>query len=311
MPKTSTDLSRQVLNGPTMGTRWSVVLYAAAGFDLVSLQADLQAAVDEIDVQMSTWKPQSDLMRLNAAPVGEWVTLPERLLTVLGKSLEIGRISGGAFEIAMGDAITAWGFGPATADPQAIRAARLRQRRPSFETLALDLAGRAALKEAEMTLDLSGIAKGYGVDRLAELLQRRGIAHALAAIDGELRAIGGQPDGRGWAVAVERPDPETRTPHSMLEVRDIAIASSGDYRQWVMVGERRLSHTMNPTTGAPLLCGPAAVTVLAGTCIEADALASAFMVLGEDQGTTLARKLGIDALFLKDSDRTAATFSDF
>ncbi len=298
MPRTSTDLVRCALSGPTMGTRWSVVLHAPPGDDLEPLQADLQAAVDEVDAQMSTWKPTSDLMRFNAAPVGEWITLPEHLMVVLAKALEIGRITTGAFEIAMGDAVTAWGFGPEDADNLAIRAARTCLRRPSYETLELDLPARAARKSAEMTLDLSGIAKGYGVDRMLEVLGDHGICGALAGIDGELRAVGTQPDGRSWTVAVERPEPGTRAIHSIFELRDIAIATSGDYRHFVTSGGRRFAHTMDPTRGAPLLDGPASVTVLAQSCMEADALATAFMVLG-DNGRDLAQRLGVEVLFLE------------
>lgn len=297
MPKTSSDLKRRALSGPTMGTRWSVVLYAPEAADLAPLDRALQAAVEEVDAQMSTWRAESDLMRFNAAPEGVWQALPARLMAVLDCALEIGRLSGGAFEIAMGDAVAAWGFGAAPPDPEAIRAALARPRRPSYETLELDLAGGRARKHAPMALDLSGIAKGYGVDRLIEVLQVHGVAHALAAIDGELRALGAQPDGRGWAVAVERPDPELRAVQSVFELRDLAIATSGDYRHQVTVGGRTLSHTMDPRRGAPLLDGPASVTVLTESCMRADALASAFMVLGE-AGRPLAERLGVEVLFL-------------
>lgn len=297
MPKTSSDLMRRALSGPTMGTRWSVVLYAPKTADLAPLTEALQAAVEEVDAQMSTWRAESDLMRFNAAPEGVWTALPARLMAVLDCALEIGRLSGGAFEIAMGDAVAAWGFGAAPPDPEAIRAALARPRRPSYETLELDLAGGRARKHAPMALDLSGIAKGYGVDRLIEVTQAHGIAHALAAIDGELRALGGQPDGRGWAVAVERPDPALRAVQSVFELRDLAIATSGDYRHQVTVGGRTLSHTMDPRRGAPLLDGPASVTVLSESCMRADALASAFMVLGE-AGRPLAERLGVEVLIL-------------
>ncbi|MDD8023584.1 MAG: FAD:protein FMN transferase [Paracoccaceae bacterium] len=303
MPKTSIDPVRHALNGTTMGTRWSAVFYALPDTDLTTLRGDLQAAVDQVDAQMSTWRPDSDLMRLNAAPLNTWVALPAHLTEVLAKALDIGRASSGAFEIAMGDAIAAWGFGPSPADPQAIRAARTRQRRPSFETLDLDVPGLRARKTAPITLDLSGIAKGYGVDQLTRVLRDHGVTRALCGIDGELRALGPHPDGRGWSVALERPDFTARATHSVFELNDIAIATSGDYRHWVDVGTRRLSHTMDPARGAPLLDGPASVTVLAPSCIEADALASAFMVMGEAPGRALAARLGVEVVFLTETDR--------
>jgi len=119
MSKMSTERARIALNGPTMGTRWTALFYAEAGCDTDAIRAALQAAVNEVDSQMSTWKPDSALMRINAAPVGDWVVVPEQLCAVLGLGLEIGRASGGAFDIGMGDAVTAWGFGPGAAAPEA------------------------------------------------------------------------------------------------------------------------------------------------------------------------------------------------
>lgn len=306
MPKMSTKTARQVLNGATMGTRWALTLHPEPGFDTAPLRAACQAEVDRIDAQMSTWKPQSDLMRFNAAPLGEWQDLPPELMEVLAEALVIGRESSGAFEIAMGDAVRAWGFGPVPADETAIRAAMAKERRPSYEVLELDPARGRARKHAEMSLDLSGIAKGYGVDRLIAAARAAGITAVLAAIDGELRAIGKPPGDRGWAVALERPDFGHRAIHAMIEMTDLAIATSGDYRHWVRVGERRLAHTMDPARGAPLIGGPASATVLAESCMRADALASACMVLGESRGKALAARFGAELICLTEADRNPA-----
>jgi thiamine biosynthesis lipoprotein len=287
-----------------MGTRWSALFFAKPGFDTDAVQAALQAAVDEVDSQMSTWKPDSDLMRLNAAPVGEWVATPKRLTEVLRLGLEIGRASGGAFDIGMGDAVTAWGFGPELAVPANIRAAMAAPRRPALEVLEMD--GAHVRKSAPLALDLNGIAKGYGVDRLAATLRDRGITDGLVGIDGEMRALGLRPDGEAWTIAIEAPDPERRTPHAILALQDAAVATSGDYRHWVEVQGRRLSHTMDPTRGAPLIAPPASVTVVARSCAEADAWATALMVLGPERGTALARQRGLDALFLLRNDDGSA-----
>jgi len=287
-----------------MGTRWSALFFAGPGLDPAPIRAALQAAVDEVDGQMSTWKPDSDLMRFNAAPVGEWIALPARLAEVLRLGLKIGRISGGAFDIGMGDAVTAWGFGPGDATPDGIRVAMKNPRRPAHEVLEFD--GDHVRKAEPVTLDLNGIAKGYGVDRLAETLRDHGISDGLVGIDGEMRAMGLRPDGEAWTIAVEAPDAERRTPHSILALQDAAVATSGDYRHWVEVQGRRLSHTMDPRRGAPLIASPASVTVVARTCAEADAWATTLMVLGPDKGATLARRSGLDALFLlRDDDASA------
>jgi thiamine biosynthesis lipoprotein len=300
MSKMSTDpTTRHTLNGPTMGTRWAALVHAEPGFDPRPLRQVMQAAVDEVDAQMSTWRPESDLMRFNAAEPGGWVPLPARLIEVLAAGLEVGRLSGGAFEISMGDAVGAWGFGPTAPDAERIRAALAAPRRPAHEVLELDPAFGLARKHAPLALDLSGIAKGHGVDRLAETARVFGISSALVSIDGELRALGLQPDGRPWAVVVERPDPDLRAPHAILALEDAAVATSGDYRHWVEVGGRRLSHTMDPRRGGPLAAPPASVTVVAETCMAADAFATALMVMGEAEGTAFARRLGLNALLLQ------------
>ena len=296
MSKMSTDPLRIALNGATMGTRWSALFFATPDIATGAVQTALQAAVDEVDAQMSTWKPDSDLMRLNAAPVGDWVPVPERLRQVLRLGLEIGRASGGAFDIGMGDVVTAWGFGPQQAVPDAIRRAMGVRRSKAYDVLDID--GAKVRKSAPIALDLNGIAKGYGVDCLAETLRDHGITNALVGIDGEMRAIGLRPDAEAWTIAVEAPDATRRAPHSILALEDAAVATSGDYRHWVEVQGRRLSHTMEPGRGAPLIAPPASVTVVARTCAQADAWATALMVLGPDQGAALARKHGLDALFL-------------
>ncbi|WP_212525476.1 FAD:protein FMN transferase [Actibacterium sp. MT2.3-13A] len=298
MPKTFTELTRHALNGPTMGTRWSALFHMPPGFDVAPVRAAMAAAVAEVDAQMSTWRAESDLMRLNAAAPGAWVAVPERLAEVLACGLRVGRESGGAFDIGMGDAVAAWGFGPAAAAPERIRQALAAPRRPAHELLELDAAKLRARKHGALSLDLCGIAKGYGVDRLAETARAFGIDAALLGIDGELRALGLQPDGAPWAVAVERPDAAARAPLSILALSDGAVATSGDYRHWVEVGGRRLSHTMDPRRGGPLPRSPASVTVVAGTCMVADAWATALMVMGSGEGADFARRRGLDALFL-------------
>ena len=296
MSKTFTERGRVALNGATMGTRWSALFFMEPGSDTGAIKAALQAAVDEVDRQMSTWKPESDLMRLNRAPLDRWVAVPARLAEVLRLGLSIGKASGGAFDIGMGDAVTAWGFGPDAPTPEGIRAAMAERRCPAHEVLEID--GLRACKRAPIAIDLNGIAKGYGVDRLAEVLRGHGVSDGLVGIDGEMRAFGLRPDGEGWTIAVESPDSARRTPHSILALSDAAVATSGDYRHWVEVRGRRLSHTMDPTRGAPLMTAPASVTVVARTCAEADAWATALMVLGPDAGATLARQRKLDALFL-------------
>ncbi|MCC6867595.1 MAG: FAD:protein FMN transferase, partial [Burkholderiales bacterium] len=209
----STDPVRHVLNGPTMGTRWSATFYATAATDAAAVRRALAAVVDRIDTQMSTWKPASDLMRFNAAAPGSWVVLPPELLHVLDRGLAIGRASGGAFDIGLGDLVAAWGFGAARGvpDPAHIRAARQAPRPPTHATLELDRAAGRARKHAPCALDLSGIAKGFAVDEMMRTLRIFGIGSALVTLDGEVSAHGTRPDGTPWVIAIEKPDHDARS----------------------------------------------------------------------------------------------------
>lgn len=314
MPKTCSDLPQKAegasrsgsarlhvhLHGPTMGTRWSVRCDAVPDQDSKLLHAALQAAVEQLDAQMSPWKPGSDLMRLNRAPLDAWVDLPAEMLHVLARALEIGRLSAGAFDPAVGALVDAWGFGAVrdAPDPQAIRAARDQPRCLAHQALELDLATGRACKRARLQVDLCGIAKGYAVDRMVSVLRHHGIRHALAALDGELRALGSQADRQPWAVALESPQAGRRAAHGVIELQDLAVATSGDYRRFVQAGDVRVAHTMDGRHAAPVHNDVASVTVLARTCMDADAWATALLVAGPGEGLALAQRLGLEALWL-------------
>jgi len=287
------------LNGPTMGTRWTAELALPDGMNTDRARAALEGAVDLVDRQMSTWKEASDLMRLNRAPTGVWVDLPDELLFVLARALEIGAASDGAFDIGLGDIVDAWGFGPAGQPDEArIRSHLGKARQPTHKVLELDPENRRARKHAPLALDLSGIAKGFGVDQMARAVDALDISGALLGLDGEIYARGKRPDGQDWVVAVEKPDYEKRLPLSILTIHDAALATSGDYRHWVDLGQIRLAHTMDRRRGGPTQSPVASVTVLAEHCIDADAWATALLVKGEVDGPELARDLGLNALFI-------------
>lgn len=295
----STDLELVKMAGPVMGTRWSAEVGLTDGIDQPALEAALIAAVARVDTQMSTWKPDSDLMRLNAAPVDTWVDIPAELMLVLARGLEVGGLSNGAFDIGLGDLVRAWGFGADAADETAIRANLNQPRRPTHERLEVDENSLRARKLAPLTLDLSGIAKGYGVDQMMQVCEDFNVSSALLALDGELRAKGNRPDGMAWSVAIQNPEIGATLPFSMLDLNDAAIATSGDYRHWVEVANTRLSHTMDRKKGGPVHPGIASVTVVAADCMTADAMATAIFVLGVQKGRELATHLGIDCLILE------------
>jgi thiamine biosynthesis lipoprotein len=304
MPKMSSEsaalVQRLTLHGRAMGTRWSATLDADDSLDMKGLQHDLAAAVDQVDLQMSPWKPDSDLMRVNRAPVDVWVAVPAELLEVLACALEVQRQSAGAFDPCVGGLVNAWGFGaPCDApDANAIRIARQSKPLAAHACLELDSNAGKVRKLAPLQFDLCGIAKGYAVDRMVHVLQEHGVRHALAALDGELRAVGGQSGGLAWSVALESPELERRAVRGVIELEDLAVATSGDYRHFKEVGGARLAHTMDPRRWAPVNNGVASVTVLARTCMQADAWATALLVAGPGEGLAMAQRMGMDVLFL-------------
>lgn len=304
MPKISSDTTaahkRTTLHGPAMGTRWSATVDADHTMDLAALRQGLAAAVEQVDEQMSPWKPDSDLMRLNRAPVDAWVDLPAEILEVLDCALDVQRLSAGAFDPCVGALVDAWGFGAVrdAPDADAIRVARQPTPRTGHGGLELDRPAGRARKRLPLQLDLCGIAKGYAVDRMANVLQQHGARHALAALDGELRAVGSQASGSPWSVALERPEAGRRAVHGVIELEDLAVATSGDYRRYLEVGGARLAHTMDPRRCAPVNNAVASVTVLARTCMHADAWATALLVAGPDEGLAMAQRMGMDVLFL-------------
>jgi thiamine biosynthesis lipoprotein len=302
-------LVRRALNGPTMGTRYAAVFFAPEGMATDPLAAALFEAVDRVDRQMSTWKSGSDLNRLNAAPVGEWVAIPRELMTVLVEALKIGRATKGAFDIGVGALVSAWGFGPGPRHPDESRiaAASTLPRAATTETLQLDVTASCARKVAPLTLDLSGIAKGFGVDEMARVMDASGIRSWLVGIDGEMRARGLKADGTAWAVAHERPDRHSREAMGVIELTDMAVATSGNYRHWVEVDGKLLSHTMDPGTRRPIANGIASVSVLAGTCMAADAWATAFIVLGAETARKLATDMEMETIFVFDDGTVSST----
>ncbi len=297
MSKMSTEaIQRHALNGPAMGSRWSALFHAPGNLDVMSVQNALQAEVETVEQQMSTWRPESDLMRLNAAPVGALVAVPRALMIVLEKAFAISRASGGAFDIGVGDLVGGWGFG-AQAGRVDLSAA-LTPRVLAVDALELDPDAGRVRKIAPVALDLSGIAKGFGVDQMGNLLDRFGITSWLVGIDGEMRARGGKPDGTAWSVALEEPVPGERRVRGVIALNDAAVATSGDYRHFVEKDGTRLAHTMNPVSGRPARNRVTSLTVVAETCMVADAWATALLVLGEVTGPLIARAMGLSALFI-------------
>ncbi|WP_043517854.1 FAD:protein FMN transferase [Achromobacter arsenitoxydans] len=286
------------LAGATMGTTWSARMALPAGLAEASARQAVQAALDEVVAQMSTWEADSDITRYNQAGPG-WQAIPAEFFHVLRHALLLADDSGGAYDPTVGPLVNAWGFGPhqrafEPPSPAAIEAARARC---GWQRVALDEAGQAVHQPGGVYLDLSSIAKGYGVDRAAMALDALGVANYLVEVGGELRARGKRPDGHAWRVAIEVPD--ASDDHALaLPLNDYSIATSGDYRRHAGAGDARYAHTIDPRTGQPVRNQVASVTVLHRGCMQADALATVLTVLGETDGLAYARRHDLAALFI-------------
>ncbi|SKB67053.1 thiamine biosynthesis lipoprotein [Sphingopyxis flava] len=262
-----------------MGTSWSL----HAVLPPTGAAEGVQAVLDRVVATMSQWEAASDLSRFNRAAPGVWRSVPLELAHVLEAALAIGRSSGGAFEPALGRLTEQWGFGSAGPVERAPAKAQHTGR------IEFDPNMREARRSEDALLDLSGIAKGYGVDAVAEWLLAQGTRHFLLEVGGELRGEGIRPDGQPWWVDVELP-PDWTGSGWRIALHDLAVATSGDYRRGFEVDGKRYSHSFDPRTGRPIINGVRSVTVIHRSCMMADGWATALTVLGPEAAMKLANE---------------------
>jgi thiamine biosynthesis lipoprotein len=268
-----------------MGTSWS--LHAVGSSP--SLAAGVQAALDLVVAQMSQWDSASHLSRFNRSAVGDWFDLPAEFADVVDAALTIQRASDGAFDPALGALTDRWGFGASGPVERVPAAADDGERRIDFDADA-----RRIRRSEGAVLDLSGIAKGYGVDLAAEWLLANGVRHFLLEVGGELRGEGIRPDGQPWWVDVEMP-PSTSVAPYRIALHDLSAATSGNYRRGFTVDGRHYSHSFDPQTGRPIVNAVSSVTVLHRSCMLADGWATALTVLGPAAAIALADAQGLAA----------------
>jgi FAD:protein FMN transferase len=294
MPSRLPDLETPVLEftGPTMGTSYSVRLVPLPGLDADGLDAAIAACLDRVDALMSTYKPDSDVCRFNRATLDTWFPVAPETALVAQMALDFSRWTGGAFDPTVGGLVNQWGFGPETPVGQDV----VDKAEQGGFCVRTD--PPALLRKQNFALDLCGIAKGYGVDAVAELLLAQGLEDWIIEIAGEVRANGTRPDGSPWRIGVELPLPGVIRVHKVLGLANRAIASSGVYRHFRMVDAQMHAHIINPARQVPVGRAILSVTVIDASTARADALATALLVMGEDEGPTFARKHGISALFI-------------
>lgn len=289
--------------GLAMGSTWSVRI--AGGPHAVELQqaarSAVEAALADVQTRMSTFDADSELSRFNRHAGGGAQAVSPALLAVLDAAQQVAALTDGAFDITVAPLVGAWGFGAGAAARDAAPAAdRLAAAPVGWRALQLDLlAGRARKLQPELALDLSGIAKGRAVDLAAEALDGLGLAHYMVEAGGELRTRGHNAQGQPWQIGIEQPDAWPRRARRVVPLSGLAMATSGDYRDWYARDGERLSHEIDPATRAPVRSGLASATVVHAQAMWADALATAMMVLGPERSLALARRHRLAVLLVQ------------
>jgi len=286
--------------------QWQVKVSALPeGMDQAALTAGLQAVLDEANAVLSTYQPDTELMRFNRAPVGEWVNVSPMLFGAITTALEVSALSAGAYDITVGPLVNLWGFGPQAVPVKVPAAAQLKaaQARVGWQKIGVDADKRALRRLADVQLDLSSLGEGVAVDAMTEWLLARGIKDFMVSVAGCTRVRGVKPDGQRWVIAIERADGSGQ-PERILALADNAVSTSGSYRNYYEIDGQRYSHTLDARTGMPVTHRGVSASVIApdGNTTRADALATAFNVLGPEAGLALAARENIPVFYIERTD---------
>lgn len=286
-----------------MGTTYSITLVAdltAATRAQIEQQISLELAA--INRRMSTFDPDSELSRFNRFDSTAAFPVSPDTVDVFEIARAVSDVTGGAFDVTVGPVVALWGFGATDripAPPPAEDLARLLPHVGYRLVHADKRTGSLSKTDPLAECDLSAIAKGYAVDKLARVLLDRGYENFLVEIGGDLLVHGRREDGERWHVAIERPEPKGRAIYRVVELENQAMATSGDYRNYYVKNGRRLSHLIDPRTGHPIEHGLASVSVVDASAARADALATALAVLGPTDGYSVAESQGLAAFFIR------------
>jgi len=299
------------LSGLTMGTQYSIkVTGLLAESDLGRLQTEVDRRLEQINDRMSTYLPDSELSRFNRHQDDSWFEVSDETALVVAAALEISRKTDGVFDITVGPLVNLWNFGPDPRPDEIPTEEQIAQARSQVGYQRVEVrTSPPALRKThpDVYVDLSAIAKGYAVDAVAELLNRRGVKAFMVEIGGEVRTRGAKPDGQPWRIGIEKPVSLTRAVHQVVVLPDCALATSGDYRNYFERDGRRYSHEIDPRTGYPVQHQLTSVSVIADSCMQADGWATALIVAGPEAALRLARENQLDVLLIQ---RTEEGYED-
>lgn len=288
------------VSGETMGTTYHI-RYVSANprHEPEKIKERVDAVLEQINSQMSTYDPNSELSRFNQRQTTEPVVVSRSLETVVRRALEIAEETDGLLDVTVGPLVNLWSFGPQQRPETIPTAEELADAKAATGYRHLTVENHQLQKHIpELYVDLSTIAKGYGVDRVARLLEQMEIQNYLVEIGGEMRMKGVKPGSQPWRIAIEKPDNTQRAAQRILEPGNSAIATSGDYRNYFEEDGVRYSHIIDPRTGKPIQHNLVSVTVLAETCMDADAYATALTVMGPEQALAFAENKGLAVLLI-------------
>jgi thiamine biosynthesis lipoprotein len=294
-----------LLSGETMGSAWTVKIAGTLPATAETLRAGVQARFDAVNLALSTWRQDSALSRFNRDDSGAWADIDAELGEVLAYALELADESAGAYDVTIAPLVDLWGFGPAPAsrrvpDAGAIDAARARV---GWRKVQVDATKRRARKDPGVRIDLSSLGKGRGVDRAAEYLDAQGVTNYLIDLSGKLRARGVNSQGGAWRIAVEAPQADATSAAAAFEpailaLQDESVATAGDYRRFFEIDGHHYSHIIDPLSGRPVTHDTVSASAIAPDCMQADALATMFMVMRPDDAITLANRRRVPALLI-------------
>ncbi len=297
-----------LLQGRTMGTTYHIKVVATLEqVEALKLHEKIDAVLEQVNQEMSTYIPSSEISRFNDSQSTESVKVSAGFARVLAESIRLGELSDGKLDITVGPLVNLWGFGPEQRSETVPSDEILANTRSRVGLNNLHLDGNQLMKDIpNLYIDLSTTAKGYGVDVVAELIEINGIANYLVEIGGEMRLKGFKHTGELWAIAIEKPilDPsgEQRAIHEIVIPKDNAVATSGDYRNYFEVDDQRFSHIIDPDTGKPINHNLVSVTVIHPSSMTADGLSTTLMVMGAEQGMEFAVKNDLAALFISKTE---------
>ena len=286
------------IHGRTMGTSYSISWPAVQKADPVAIQSKVDAELVEVNRQMSTYDPQSEISIFNKAQAPAEQIISDGFAKVIQAADELHGLSSGYFDPTVGPLVNLWGFGPDGRLNKAPEATAVSATMAKIGWDGVQLNGLTLTKSFDRYLDLSAIAKGYGVDIVAAVLEAHGISNYLVEIGGEIRSKGQKAQGHPWRIAIESPKYDERQAQKVIELGNMGIATSGDYRNFFVVDGQAFSHTIDPFTGSPSRHTLASVTVIDTTCMRADGLATAMLVMGAEKASVLAEQEGLAAYFI-------------